>query len=233
MFNLNLRFFQKTYVGISLSPPYCHLIGIRITKDFNFILVLKEKILIQDFYQQPSSIYIGSLPLSLLSLDVFPFPTPQKSLSFYLGLKKETPCWMHAHIEHTRLEEYVLRHDKIPLRFHILEVDAIAIWHYAYWCLKKLNAYHQVILWIYQHSHGYYLLLGRNEMLWVMHDLDSLDLLETWIRLLSWPKPSLVISVNVLAEMKTLDIPVMYFNIEEESWVLTWALAIRGAYAAI
>lgn len=233
MFKSNLCVFKTTYVGISLCPPYCYLFGINISKDFNFLCAFKEKILSKDFNPQPSFIYIGSLPLSQVSFDVFPFPSSQKFLSFYMGLKKGEPCWMHGHIENTRLEEYVLRHEKIPLSFQILEIDAIAIWYYAFGYLQTLNAYHQVILWIYQHSHGYYLLLGRNEMLWEMHDLDSLDLLETWISLLRWPKPCFVISMNVLVQMNTLGIPVRYFNIEEDCWILARALALRGAYAAI
>jgi len=233
MLKFNLRFLQKMYVGVYPAPPFCYLVGLRIAKNGNFIIDFKNKIFIKDFYKQSFFIYISCVPLSLINFEVLPSDLSESGFGFYLGLKQGQSYWMYTKMDQMRFSEYFIRLGNIPQACEILEIDALSLWHYAYWQLPQINGYHQVILWIYKHCHGYYLLLGRNDMLWELHDLDSLSLLETWLKVSKWPLPHKIVCINFYLLLSHLAIPALYLNVEEEPWTIALALALRGGYAAI
>lgn len=233
MSKFNLRFLQKMYVGVYPAPPFCYLVGLKIAKNGNFIIDFKNKIFIKDFYHQSFCTFISCVPLSLINFEILPYPSSESGFCCYLGLKQGQAYWMHTKIDAMRFSEYFLRLGRIPQACEVLEIDAISIWHYAYWQLSQMNAYQQVILWIYEHQNGYYLLLGRDDMLWELHDLDSLVLLETWLKLSQWPIPDKIICINFYAKSNDLEIPIICLHPENEPWALALGLALRGGYAAI
>ena len=197
----------------------------------SFEWVSETKISLEQWVAQPNAHYISSVAWRYCRFNESVTCT---SPGFYCGLYQGKPQYLNMNLVNTSIEEQVLRLGKMGAYLSILEIDVLALWHFAYWNLSQVQAYGEILLWVYQTLQGYYLLLGRDDMLWAVQELPSLDLVEPWLETLIWPKPS---KLMLFHEMNIDDLswnrPCTLVSSRHPAQILAWALAIRGAYAAI
>lgn len=219
------------FVGVHYQAPYYYLTGIQASPTFELIKIFDSKIVLAQWEFHRFSIYIASLPLSLFQFKKTHNP---EGLSTYLGLQAGISTYLKAEFIHSSLEEQLLRWGEIATYLDILEIDVFALWHLAYWHLSEISGREQVLLWIYQTTHCYYVFWGRDDMLWQVKEFGSLNMIHQWLKEYSWPQPERLILFHAInIDSLELTIPVTQLTNAKPARLLAWSLALRGAYAAI
>ena len=217
-------------IGIHFQSPYFYLVEIKIIQQ-QLKLLRDYKVFLEQWEAKSNACYIAALPWRSCCLIESEIPEPY---SFYLGLKQGKPFYLKPKFVNTNIEEQLLRLGKIGTLISILEIDVLALWNLAYWYLSKVNGYGEILIWIYQTLHGYYFLLGRDDLLWEARELTSLASLSLCLDTMCWPRPKRVMLFHELCiDDLDLKLPCTLVSNSSPAEVMALALAIRGAYAAV
>jgi hypothetical protein len=150
--------------------------------------------------------------------------------SFYCGWKHGQEVWSSMVVDEWQLQDYLQIFSNRFIKIHIIDVDVHVLWHLVYWYVVEHAKLFNIVLALYQHAHGVYGLIGRNDSLWTVIDAPNLDELWSQINL----QPHIVLSLNIenlqLELYTSSSIQFMHLN-HEKDFVMSTALALRGLYA--
>ena len=155
-------------IGVSYTPPYFYLAGFRFARSSQCLFL--HKTLSLDTKNYPSAIWTASLPYASFNFNETIANEVDKnhSLKFkkqiqYVGLKHGIHCWQSCEIQAEVFYEHLNVFGQSTARMHVLELDVLAIWEYAF--IKTCQPFNiRLVLW----PKDRYLIgiLGRESMLW-------------------------------------------------------------------
>jgi hypothetical protein len=209
---------------------------------------LKKNIQLVDFYHS-STCHFNSLGFSKIVIcvpyamvDAYVHYCPReiqplhlhkrvvRQSSFYCGWKNGQEVWASIVIDEWKLQEYLLQFSHQMNNIHIIDIDVYVLWHLVYWYVVNFERKPSMIMALYQYSHGFYALFGRNDCLWQVQDVADLSGLLDGFEC----KPDLILSLNIdeiaLKPYLSHSIKCCSLNLDK-NYVLSTALALRGLYA--
>ena len=223
-------------IGVSYSAPYFYLAAYSF-HTFDECLFL-NKTLSLDTKKYSSAIWVSSLPYALF--DIHELTTIESSQSLkqkqqiqYMGLKNGVHFWQCCQINQTLFQEQLNVLDHAKATMHVLELDLLAIWDYAFF--KTLAPFKtRLVLW--QKAPYLIGILGRECSFWKIWywPIDKKLDFNWWQEILisSLPMPELISCLSQLTIEVEMTCEEIYLR-DKAEYVLAIALAHRGLRHAL
>jgi hypothetical protein len=156
--------------------------------------------------------------------------TTGRQSNFYCGWQNGQELWSTIVVDEWKLQDYLQIYSNRLIKIHVIDVDVYVLWHLVYWYVMQHAKIFNIVLAIYQHAHGVYGLIGRNDCLWTVVDAANLKALWECITL----EPEIVLSMNMdvmqLESYAPYSMQYLFLNLEKE-FVMSTALALRVLHA--
>ncbi|NDH09695.1 MAG: hypothetical protein EBY16_08830 [Gammaproteobacteria bacterium] len=220
-------------IGVSYAAPYFYLAGFSFASSFQGLFL--NKTLSFDTRSYPSAIWVTSLPYASFHIHELSANQVQQTESLqnhqiqYLGLKNGIHFWQSCAIQTAVLQEQLNILGNAKDAMHVLELDLVAIWEYAF--IKTSQPFKiRLLLW---HKEPYLIgMLGRESLFWKVWywSIDS----NWWqeIQATGLPMPELISCLS--SSRIECAIPVESIIVDDDvDYALAIALAHRGIRHAL
>lgn len=224
------------YIGVSYSAPYFYLAAYSFHTCYECLFL--NKTLSLDTEKFAAAIWISCLPYALFdiheltSIEEYRYLKQKKQIQ-YMGLKNGVHIWQCCQVNQTLFQEQlnVLGHAKATI--HVLELDLLAIWDYAFF--KTLAPFKtRLVLW--QKAPYLIGILGRESSFWKIWywPIDKKLDFNWWHEILisSLPMPELISCLSQLTIEVEMTCEEIYLR-DKAEYVLAIALAHRGLRHAL
>lgn len=221
-------------IGVSYVPPFYYLAGFSFDTQSTCLFLNKSQSI--DIQKYPNAIWVTSLPYTLFEIHELyagelsgQSDLKQIKQMQYLGLKNGMHFWQTCAIQSAVFEEQVNVFGFTKNTVHVLELDLLAIWEYAF---IKTSAPFKTRLVLWKRAPYLIAMLGREAVFWQVWywPIDKIDLSD--IQAASFPKPALI---SFCSEIKIeSDVPFEIIGLKTEfEYTLAIALAYRGIRYAL